>query len=107
MFVLLILILLRLSTITEGAVAPGDEDQICTDLRVSGVFPILTYSANMRVLMDSWNYHNLLPPRIGAVWDQVDNDTNNQVDRTTNVSYTISSIASLYTHAEIKSHCWY
>ena len=44
------------------------------------------YSANMRVLMDSWNYLNLLPPRIGAVWDQVDNDVNNPDRFTTNVS---------------------
>ena len=67
-------------------VAPGDEDPLCEALRTNGVAPMLSYSANMRVLMDSWNYLNLLPPRTGAVWDQVDNDTNNPVQITTNVS---------------------
>ena len=74
MIVLLTLILLHLSTIADGAVAPGDEDQLCRDLRTRGEAPIPAYSANMRILMDSWNYQNLLPPRDGAVWDQVDND---------------------------------
>ena len=87
---LLTLIFLHLSVIAEGAVAPGDEDQFCRDLRENGVISIPVYSANMRVLMDSWNYQNLLPPRIGAVWDQVDNDINNADGITTNVSYTIS-----------------
>ena len=71
------------------AVAPRDEEQqICENLRAAGAAPIPAYSANMRVLMDSWNYQNLLPPRIGAVWDQVDNDTNNYniIGETINVS---------------------
>ena len=87
---LLTLIFLHLSVIAEGAVAPGDEEQLCRALRAQVVAPIPAYSANMRVLMDSWNYQNLLPPRFGAVWDQVDNDTNNADGITTNVSYTIS-----------------
>ena len=61
----------------SAGVAPGDEDQlICEHLRAVGAAPIPAYSANMRMLMDSWNYQNLLPPRIGAVWDKVDNDKN-------------------------------
>ena len=67
-------------------VAPGDEEQLCRDLRADGVTSIPAYSANMKVLMDSWNYQNLLPPRIGAVWDQVDNDENNPIEISTNVS---------------------
>ena len=58
----------------------------CEKLRSKGAAPTPAYSANMRVLMDSWNYQNLLPPRNGAVWDQVDNDANNPVELTTNVS---------------------
>ena len=70
-----------------GAVAPGDEElDLCEQLRAQGTAPIPAYSANMRVLMDSWNYQNLLPDRTGAVWNQVDNDTNNPSGITTNVS---------------------
>ena len=74
-----------------SSVAPGDEEQLfCENLRSIGAAPIPSYSANIRVLMDSWNYHTLLPPRSGAVWDQVDDDTNNLNEITTNVSCTTS-----------------
>ena len=82
----LLALLLHFYTIV-ASVAPGDEDQLlCEQLRSVGAAPIPAYSANMRVLMDSWNYQNLLPPRTGAVWDQVDKDTNNREVTTTNVS---------------------
>ena len=68
-----------------SSVAPGDEQVICNDLRSQGAAPIPAYSANMRVLMDSWNYQSLLSPRLGAVWDEVDNDTNNRVGEMTNI----------------------
>ena len=68
-------------------VAPGDEEPLCQQLRAGGVAPIPGYAPNMRPLMDSWNYQDLFPPRIGAVWDQVDNDTSNRNEVTTNVSY--------------------
>ena len=61
-------------------------EETCEELRTEGAAPTPGYSTNMRVLLDSWNYHNLLPPRTGAVWDQVDNDMNNAVELTTNVS---------------------
>ena len=80
------LVLLHLSTIADGTVAPGDEDQFCQSIRTNGILSTLAYSANIKVLMDSWNYQNLLPQRTGAVWDKVDNDTNNPVGTTTNVS---------------------
>ena len=74
-----------------SSVAPGDEEQLfCENLRSIGAAPTPSYSANMRVLMDSWNYQNLLPPRAGAVWDQVDNDRNNPTNLTINVSCTTS-----------------
>ena len=70
------------------SVAPGDEDQpLCEQLRSLGAAPTPAYSANMRVLMDSWNYQRLLPPRAGAVWEQVDNDGNDSPEETTNVSH--------------------
>lgn len=87
MVTLLLALLFQLSMIANGATtAPGDEESVCFDLRASGIAPIPAYSANMNVLMDSWNYLNLLPPRFNAVWDQVDNDVNNPAGFTTNVS---------------------
>ena len=68
------------------SIAPGDEEPLCEKLRAQGTAPIPAYSTNMRVLMDSWNYQNLLPDRTGSVWDQVDNDKNNPRGLTTNVS---------------------
>ena len=61
-------------------------EKTCEELRAKGAAPTPAYSTNMRMLMDSWNYQNLLPNRTGAVWDQVDNDMNNKVELTTNVS---------------------
>ena len=82
---------LHLCTVVK-TVAPGDEEAVlCEQLRATGAAPTPAYSTNMRVLMDSWNYRILLPPRTGAVWDQVDNDTNNDLGLTTNVSFIIIS----------------
>ena len=86
MFRILMLVSLVVVTASAG-VAPRDEEPFCSNLRAEGSAPIPGYSANMRVLMDSWNYQNLLPPRPGAVWDQVDNDINNPSGVTTNVSH--------------------
>ena len=72
-------------TISAG-VAPGDEEALCERIRVDGAAPTPAYSSSMRVLMDSWNYLNLLPSHPGAVWDQVDNDTNNHLEVATDVS---------------------
>ena len=84
-FQTLMLVSLAVVTISAG-VAPGDEElSICSNLRSQGAAPTPTYSANMRVLMDSWNYQNLLPPHAGAVWEQVDNDANNSPQQSTNV----------------------
>lgn len=56
---------------TAGVSAPGDEDLLCQELRMNDTAPTPQYAANMRVLMDSWNYQNLLPPHTGAVWTEV------------------------------------
>ena len=85
LWVALLVQLLMLANPGSG-VAPGDEETLCEELRPLGVAPTPAYSTNMRVLMDSWNYQNLLPPHTGAVWDQVDNDTRNSPSLTTNVS---------------------
>jgi hypothetical protein len=87
LWVALLVQLLILANPGSG-VAPGDEEAaLCEQLRAHGASPTPAYSANMRVLMDSWNYRNLLPPRTGAVWNQVDNDMNNGPGVTTNVSF--------------------
>ena len=54
--------------------APGDEDSFCTTLSASIVPP--SYPPNVMILMDSYNYINLIPvlnPSSG-VWQQVDID---------------------------------
>lgn len=75
-----------------SAVAPGDEDPICDELRASGSIPTPDYDSTMRILMDTWNYKYLLPPQSSAVWKQVDNDNNNPVGATTHVSISNSII---------------
>ncbi len=80
---------------SSAGVAPGDEEPDCSTLRAQGAAPTPSYSANMRVLMDSWNYQNLLPSRIGAVWDQVDNDMNNSPVVTTNVRFILYKFSTI------------
>ena len=81
-------LILAFTMSVSAGVAPGDEEMLlCEQLRAPGAAPIPSYSANMRVLMDSWNYRNLLPTRTGAVWQQVDNDVNNPSGITSNVSH--------------------
>ena len=54
--------------------APGDEDSFCNTLSASILPPF--YPPNSVILMDSYNYINLIPvlnPN-GGVWQQVDID---------------------------------
>ena len=53
--------------------APGDGDAFCS---LHSTFVKHSVS-NIKVLMDSFNYFNLLPPHEGAVWQQLDLDDNN------------------------------
>ena len=73
-----------------GSTAPGDSIEFCRNIREAGVVPMLFYPTNLRVLMDSWNYKNLLSShhseRLGSVWQQADYDKNNHITTTTNVS---------------------
>ena len=88
--ILVVLILTQLLVVSiVAADSRSDEERrqaVCKGLRATGHVPPLAHPANSAVLMDSWNYQNLLPPRTGAVWQQVDNDTNNIVGLATNVS---------------------
>ena len=86
--------------VVVGTIAPGDEDLVCERLRALGAIPIPAYSANMRVLMDSRNYQNLLPGRTGAVWQQVDNDMNNP----DGITSSVSRPRKLYSYAETVPH---
>ena len=59
------------------SVAPGDEDQLCVNLRMNGLAPMHNYSSHMSILMDSYNYLNLIilgPNYHLGAWQQVDND---------------------------------
>ena len=81
-----VLLLVNIKAVVVVGTAPGDEWDLCADLRAGAFAPIPNYTPDMMILMDSWNYQNLLPPRTGAVWTEVDNDMNNPVGLTTNVS---------------------
>ena len=61
--------------------APGDGDVFCTDT-LAGV----QHPSNVKILMDSFNYINLLPPLGGAVWQRLDLDNNNAFGVGTEVS---------------------
>ena len=84
--VVVALLACTINDVVVQGVAPGDEEQLCQDLRMNGIAPIPNYDPDMAILMDSNNYQNLLPNRTGAVWQQVDNDVNNDPSITTNVS---------------------
>ena len=69
------------------AQAPGDEDPHCTETLPSIGVNILDYPPEVKPLMDSRHYWQLLPlNNMGAVWQQVDDDNNNPSGVTTNVS---------------------
>lgn len=84
--VVLLLLILTWATVVVVGTTPGDEEDVCLVYRADGFAQTPAYSRTMRVLMDSWNYLNLLPPHAGAVWIQVDDDMNNPQHITTNVS---------------------
>ncbi len=72
------------------AQAPGDGDSFCTStLPTSGGIPLPPTPPNVKILMDSYRYRNLLPPHDRAVWQQVDLDNNNAAGSGTSVSYLI------------------
>ena len=73
-------ILLFLSVLLSmaSAVTPGDEHLFCTDRLINdNAITPPQYPSNVKILMNSYNYIDLLPPHEHAVWMQVDNDDNN------------------------------
>ena len=73
--------------------APGDGDSLCVDPLVDNGTALVpnpflrpSYPANVRGLMDSWEYLSLLDGENPA-WQQVDNDTSNAGTDSTNVSH--------------------
>ena len=76
-----IYILLFLSVLLSvtSAITPGDEHLFCKDtLSSDNGITLPQYPSNAKILMDSYNYIDLLPPHEFAVWMQVDNDNSNE-----------------------------
>ena len=71
-----------------SAQAPGDTSQVCLDLRAAGI-AIVGYPPNVKPLMDSRNYENLIPFHQSPVWQRVDRDSNNPRGQLTAVSLVI------------------
>ena len=69
------LVAVLLSVVT--ARAPGDGNAFCTDTLTGSVVQAPVHPFNVKILMDSFNYLNLLPPHDGAVWQQLNLDDNN------------------------------
>ena len=68
-----------------SAIAPGDENMICThSLNVNHTHP-----SNVKVLMDSYNYIHLLEvqPNGSPLWRYMDNDRNNMPGTKSRVCY--------------------
>ena len=80
--VVIVTMVLSLLSGWSCAQAPGDADAFCTETLPSIGVNILDYPPEVKPLMDSRHYRQLLPP----VWQQVDNDNNNPSGITTNVS---------------------
>ena len=77
------------------AQAPGDEDALCTVTLPSLGQNIIVYPPNVKPLMDSLHYDDMLPPATTSnppVWQEVDNDNNNPSELTTNVSVALLSV---------------
>ena len=68
---LLLIIPLALMIGWSYSQAPGDGDEFCFTT-LGSLHP--TYFANMRPIMDSRDYRNLLEPGPNPVWQQVDVD---------------------------------
>ena len=74
----LFFLFLALQLSTVYSTAPGDEDNRCVNQRTQ------PYPENVKVLMDSRNYEQLLPghaatPIAGAIWTDASCDTNDVV----------------------------
>ena len=86
---------------TASGQAPGDEADRCNE-----TFYVHHYPDNVKILMDNWNYEQLLPgsgsgsnPIAGAVWSDISCDSND-VTAIINPSY-VSLERYMYSVAEI------
>ena len=68
------------------AQAPGDAQSFCTETLPGIGVNILDHPPEVKLLMDSHHYQQLLPPNTGAVWQIVDNYNNNPSNIRTSVS---------------------
>ena len=84
--VVIVTMVLSLLSGWSCAQAPGDEDPHCTETLPGFGVNILDYPPEVKPLMDSRHYQQLLPPSTGAVWQEVDNDNNNPSRQRTRVS---------------------
>ena len=76
---------LSLSVITGRA--PGDGDDFCTNtLPVTDGVVAPVHPSNAKILMDSFDYLNLLPPHDTPAWQRLDLDDNNEPGEGTEVS---------------------
>ena len=90
-----ILLLALWSVVIVSAQAPGDEDALCTMTLPSVGVNVIVYPPNVKPLMDSSHYDDMLPPASTSnppVWQEVDNDDNNPSDLDTNVSVALESV---------------
>ena len=62
--------ILNPKSLAQRPEAPNDQQEQCSE--ESSLSPMNT--GNVKVLMDSWNYRNLLPPNEGTAWVQVNKD---------------------------------
>ena len=67
--------------------APGDGDDFCTNtLPVTDGVVAPVHLSNVKILMDSFNYLNLLPPHDTPAWQRLNLDDNNEAGEGTEVS---------------------
>ena len=83
-------ILWAIVVVVVTAQAPGDEDVLCTETLPSIGQNVIVDPPNVKPLMDSSHYEDLLPPAATSdppVWQEVDNDNNNPTGLVSSVSY--------------------
>ena len=92
---------LLLSVVTGRA--PGDGDDFCTNTLPNTEIQAPVHPSNVKILMDSFNYLNLLPPHGGAVWMQLDLDDNNVGGEGTEVSM-LTLMVNVYLESPLLLH---
>ena len=93
-----------------SAQAPGDSSQVCLRLRSRAARYEINYPINVKPLMDSRDYENLVPDQYSpvwqryrdtnTVWQRVDRDNNNTAGVVTTVSLTLVVLVLLSFQAD-------